>query len=65
VVIRKPSYGAFYDTPLDTILRGLGKDTMIVTGTLTNYSCGTHLGHGRTLDHGSASSTGEWRRCRR
>jgi nicotinamidase-related amidase len=41
VVIRKPSYGAFYDTPLDTILRGLGKDTVIVTGTLTNYCCGT------------------------
>lgn len=40
VVIRKPSYGAFYDTPLDTILRGLGKDTVIVTGTLTNFCCG-------------------------
>ncbi|MFD9903959.1 cysteine hydrolase family protein [Streptomyces sp. NPDC059063] len=41
VVIRKPSYGAFYDTPLDTILRNLGRDTVIVTGTLTNYCCGT------------------------
>lgn len=41
VVIRKPSYGAFYDTPLDTILRGLGRDTVIVTGTLTNFCCGT------------------------
>jgi nicotinamidase-related amidase len=27
VVIRKPSYGAFYETPLDTILCGLAKDT--------------------------------------
>ncbi|MFF4778079.1 cysteine hydrolase family protein [Microtetraspora fusca] len=41
VLIRKPSYGAFYDTPLDTILRNLGRDTVIVTGTLTNYCCGT------------------------
>ncbi|MFD9099378.1 cysteine hydrolase family protein [Streptomyces collinus] len=41
VVIRKPSYGAFYDTPLDTMLRNLGRDTVIVTGTLTNYCCGT------------------------
>ncbi|GHF32670.1 cysteine hydrolase family protein [Streptomyces morookaense] len=41
VLIRKPSYGAFYDTPLDTILRNLGRDTVVVTGTLTNYCCGT------------------------
>lgn len=40
LVIRKPSYGAFYDTPLETILRNLGKDTVIITGTLTNYCCG-------------------------
>ncbi len=31
----------FYDTPLDTMLRNLGRDTVIVTGTLTNYCCGT------------------------
>ncbi|GAA3260379.1 cysteine hydrolase family protein [Nonomuraea helvata] len=41
VLIRKPSYGAFYDTALDTILRNLGRDTVIVSGTLTNYCCGT------------------------
>jgi nicotinamidase-related amidase len=41
VLIRKPSYGAFYDTPLDTVLRNLDRDTVIVTGTLTNYCCGT------------------------
>jgi len=40
VLIRKPSYGAFYETPLDSILRNLGRDTVIVTGTLTNYCCG-------------------------
>ncbi len=41
VVIRKPSYGAFYDTPLETILRNLGRDTVIICGTLTNVCCGT------------------------
>lgn len=40
IVIHKPSYGAFYDTPLETILRNLGKDTVIICGTLTNYCCG-------------------------
>jgi len=40
IVIRKPSYGAFYDTPLETILRNLEKDTVIICGTLTNYCCG-------------------------
>jgi nicotinamidase-related amidase len=40
VVIRKPSYGAFYDTPLETILRNLERDTVIICGTLTNVCCG-------------------------
>lgn len=41
IVIHKPSYGAFYDTPLETILRNLKKDTIIISGTLSNYCCGT------------------------
>lgn len=28
VIIHKPSYGAFYDTPLATALRNLGRDTV-------------------------------------
>lgn len=40
IVIHKPSYGAFYDTPLETILKNFGKDTVIICGTLTNYCCG-------------------------
>lgn len=40
VVIRKPSYGAFYDTPLETILRNLERDTVVICGTLTNVCCG-------------------------
>ena len=41
IVIHKPSYGAFYDTPLETILKHMGKDTIIISGTLTNCCCGT------------------------
>ncbi len=41
IVIHKPSYGAFYDTPLESILKNLGKDTVIIAGTLTNFCCGT------------------------
>lgn len=41
IVIHKSSYGAFYDTPLETILKNLEKDTIIICGTLTNYCCST------------------------
>ena len=41
VIIYKPSYGAFYDTPLESILKNLGRDTVIICGTLTNFCCGT------------------------
>jgi nicotinamidase-related amidase len=40
VVIHKPSYGAFYDTPLQTILNNLSRDTIIICGTSTNFCCG-------------------------
>ncbi|OGU54002.1 MAG: hydrolase [Ignavibacteria bacterium RBG_13_36_8] len=40
IVIHKSSYGAFYDTPLETILKNMEKDTVIICGTLTNYCCG-------------------------
>lgn len=41
IVIHKSSYGAFFETPLETILKNLGKDTVIISGTLTNYCCST------------------------
>src|SRR4030042_3743616 len=41
IVILKPSYGAFFHTPLDTILKNLEKDTVIICGTLTNFCCST------------------------
>jgi nicotinamidase-related amidase len=40
IIIYKPSYGAFYDTPLKTILMNLERDTIIITGALTNFCCG-------------------------
>ncbi len=40
IVIHKSSYGAFYDTPLETILKNLGKDTVILCGTITNFCVG-------------------------
>jgi len=41
IVIHKPSYGAFFDTPLESILKNLERDTVIICGTLTNFCCGT------------------------
>jgi nicotinamidase-related amidase len=41
LVIHKASYGAFYDTPLETILKNLSRDTIVICGTLTNFCCGT------------------------
>jgi isochorismate hydrolase len=41
IVIHKSSYGAFFETPLETILKNLGKDTIIISGTLTNFCCST------------------------
>jgi len=41
VVMYKPSYGAFYDTPLESILKNLERDTVVICGTLTNFCCGT------------------------
>lgn len=41
IVIEKPSYGAFFDTPLETILKRLGVDTLVLAGTLTDCCVGT------------------------
>jgi pimeloyl-ACP methyl ester carboxylesterase/nicotinamidase-related amidase len=41
VVVKKPSYGAFFDTPLETILKRLGVETVVLAGTLTDCCVGT------------------------
>lgn len=35
----KHTYDAFWQTDLDYLLRGLRKDTLVITGTLTNFCC--------------------------
>jgi gluconolactonase len=37
-VVEKMRMNAFYDTKLDTMLRGLGVETLIVSGAWTNMS---------------------------
>ena len=39
IIVRKYRYSAFFNTDLDTILRRLGRDTLIITGTLTEFCC--------------------------
>jgi nicotinamidase-related amidase len=41
IVIEKHRYSAFYGSDLDLILRGMGRDTLIVTGYSTNIGCET------------------------
>ncbi len=40
VIITKQTYNAFYNTNLDHTLKGMGRDTVIICGTMTNYCCG-------------------------
>lgn len=40
IVIYKASYGAFYNTSLEIILRNLECNTIIVCGTSSSYNCG-------------------------
>ena len=40
VVVVKQTYNAFYNTNLDHTLKGMGRDTVIICGTMTNYCCG-------------------------
>lgn len=41
IIIEKHRYSAFYGSDLDLILRGMEKDTLIVTGYSTNIGCET------------------------
>jgi len=40
IVVVKKRYSAFHNTDLDSILRGLGRDTLIICGCMTNVCCG-------------------------
>jgi nicotinamidase-related amidase len=39
IVVEKRRFSAFYGTDLELILRGMGKDTLIITGFATNIGC--------------------------
>ncbi|KXB06114.1 isochorismatase [candidate division MSBL1 archaeon SCGC-AAA382C18] len=39
IVITKHRYSAFYETDLDSILRNMGIDTLVIGGVLTNLCC--------------------------
>ena len=39
ITIRKYRYSAFFNTELDTILKKLGKNALIITGTVTEFCC--------------------------
>ncbi len=41
IVVLKPSYGAFFDTPLETILKRFGVESVVLAGTLTDCCVGT------------------------
>ncbi len=49
IIVRKPSYDAFYSTPLDHILRNtLKRDTLVVVGTVANI-CVLHTVAGAAM----------------
>ena len=39
IIVRKYRYSAFFNTELDTILRKLKKNSLIITGTVTEFCC--------------------------
>jgi len=46
IMVEKMRMNAFYDTKLDTILRGCGVDTIVITGAWTNFSVEHTARHG-------------------
>jgi biuret amidohydrolase len=51
VVVKKSRYSAFVNTELESILRGNGVDTIIVSGLMTQYCCVTTARHAHDLDY--------------
>ena len=67
LVVEKMRMNAFHDTKLDTLLRGLGADTLIITGAWTNMSIehtarhGADAGYAVVVASDGTSTTGdEW-----
>ena len=69
-IIEKTRMNAFYDTKLDTILRGLGTETIIITGAWTNMSIEHTARHGADAGYdmvvasdGTSTVNDEWQKA--
>ena len=67
LVVEKMRMNAFHDTHLDTILKGLGVDTIVITGAWTNFSVEHTARHGADAGYravvvtdGTSTINDEW-----
>jgi len=69
LVLLKHAYSAFHETPLETVLRNLGVDTVIICGTVTNFCCGATareaFWHGFKVVFGSDINSSDDEECQR
>jgi gluconolactonase len=70
IVIEKQRVSAFFGTPLDVKLRGLGVQTVIVTGAWTNMSVESTIRYGADLGYemvlckdGTSTVSAEWQKA--
>jgi gluconolactonase len=66
-VVEKMRMNGFYETRLDTLLRGLGADTIVITGAWTNMSIEHTARHGAdagyevvVVSDGTSTTSDEW-----
>ena len=67
LVVEKMRMNGFHDTPLETILKGLGVDTIVISGAWTNFSVEHTARHGAdagyravVLTDGTSTINDEW-----
>ena len=70
IVVEKMRMNAFYDTRLDTMLRGLGIETLVITGAWTNFSVEHTARHGADAGYravvvtdGTSTIDDEWQKA--
>ncbi len=68
-VILKHTFSSFHGTSLETVLRNLGVDTVVIAGTMTNYCCGATareaFWHGFNVVFGSDVTSSDDAECHR
>ena len=69
-IVEKMRMNGFYDTRLDTLLRGLGAETIVITGAWTNMSIEHTARHGAdagyevvVVSNGTSTIGEEWQRA--